>query len=280
MTGRVEGKVAFISGAARGQGRSHAIRLAEEGADIIAVDICEPIPGVPYALATEDEFAQTVALVEKAGGRIVAVKADVRDTEQLASAVDKGVQQFGRLDIVCANAGITGSYSPAPTVTERVQLFEQVVNVNLSGVYRTIEVCKQHLIDNAPGGVVIITSSLAGLRALGAGGGYTEAKHGLVGMMRAYAHELAPHLIRVNSIHPTNVNTPMIVNETTRKAFRPDLEDPTDQDVEAALTWLNLMPVPFVEVDDISNAVLFLASDEARYITGVALPVDAGAAIK
>jgi (+)-trans-carveol dehydrogenase len=280
MTGRIEGKVAFISGAARGQGRSHAIRLAEEGADIIAVDICEPIQGVPYALATEDEFAQTVALVEKAGGRIVAVKADVRDTEQLASAVEKGVQHFGRLDIVCANAGITGSYAAAPTVTERVQLFEQVVNVNLSGVYRTIEVCKQHLIGGARGGVVIITSSLAGLRALGAGGGYTEAKHGLVGMMRSYAHELAPHLIRVNSIHPSNVNTPMIVNEFTRKAFRPDLENPTDQDVGAALMWLNLMPVPFVEVEDISNAVLFLASDEARYITGVALPVDAGAAIK
>jgi SDR family mycofactocin-dependent oxidoreductase len=280
MTGRVQGKVAFISGAARGQGRSHAIRLAEEGADIIAVDVCESIPGVPYPLATEDEFAQTVSLVEKAGGRIVAVKADVRHTDQLASAVEQGVREFGRLDIVIANAGITGPYSAAPSVAERVQLFEQVVNINLSGVYRTVEVCKQHLIDSAPGGVVILTSSLAGLRALGAGGGYTEAKHGLVGMMRSYAHELAPHMIRVNSIHPSNVNTPMIVNEATRKAFRPDLENPTDQDVEAALMWLNLMPVPFVEANDISNAVLFLASDEARYITGVALPVDAGAAIK
>ena len=280
MAGRVDGKVAFITGAARGQGRSHAVRLAEEGADIIAVDICEDIPGVPYGLATEADLAATVKLVEGLGRRIVASRADVRDVDELAAAVEKGVAQFGRLDIVCANAGITGPYAANPSVRERVKAFDQVIDVNLNGVFRTVEVSKPHLIENAPGGSVIITSSLGGLRALGAGHGYVEAKHGLLGLMRGYATELAPHMVRVNSVHPTNVNTPMILNEATRKAFRPDLENPTDEDILAALEYLNLLPVPYIEAIDISNAIVFLASDEARYITGVALPVDAGALIK
>ncbi|MDQ0382756.1 mycofactocin-coupled SDR family oxidoreductase [Amycolatopsis thermophila] len=281
MAGRVEGKVAFITGAARGQGRSHAVRLAAEGADIVAVDICAQIDGVPYPLATEADLAKTVRQVEELGRRIVAVQADVRDTASLAAAVTEGLAELGHIDIVCANAGITGPIGePISDVNERVRLFEQVVDINLTGVYRTIELTKQPLIDNGPGGSVIITSSLAGLRALGAGGGYTEAKHGLVGMVRAYAHELAPHHIRVNSIHPSNVRTPMIVNDATVRAFRPDLKNPTLDEAAAALQTLNLMPVPYLEPEDISNAVLFLASDESRYITGIALPVDAGGAIK
>jgi (+)-trans-carveol dehydrogenase len=280
MAGRVAGKVAFITGAARGQGRSHAVRLAEEGADIIAVDICADIDGVPYPLATEDDLNETVALVEKLGRRIVARQADVRDATQLAAAVDEGVNEFGHLDIVLANAGITGPYGSAPGLAERLTAFDEVIDVNLGGVYRTIEVSKQHLIESGPGGSVVITSSLAGLKPLGAGGGYTESKHGVVGMMRSYAHEFAPHLIRANSVHPTNVNTPMIINETARKTFRPDLENPTDSDLEAALAYLNLLPVSIIQAIDISNAVLFLVSDEARYITGVTLPVDAGALIK
>jgi len=169
--GRVQGKVAFITSAGRGQGRSHAIRVAEEGADIIATDICGPIQGVPYELATSDDLEVTVKAVESPGRRIVARPADVRRVEQLEAAVADGVAELGRLDIVCANAGITGAYEPAPELARRVEMFEMVVDVNLTGVFRTVEVCKQSLIDSGPGGSIVITSSLAGLRALGAGGG-------------------------------------------------------------------------------------------------------------
>lgn len=282
MTGRVEGKVAFITGAARGQGRAHAIRLAEEGADIIAVDICEDIPGLTYPMGTAEELEETVAAVEALDRRIVARKADVRDAASLAAAVEAGVVQFGRLDIVVANAGIvvTVADPAAQTLAERVENFEKVADINLTGVFNTVEAAREALLASGEGGSVILTSSLAGLKALGAGGGYTEAKHGVVGMMRSYAHEFAPHMIRVNSVHPTNVKTPMVMNEAIYRAFRPDLENPSAEDAAAALSFLNLLPIPFVEAEDIANAVLFLASDEARYITGVTLPVDAGAAVK
>lgn len=278
--GRVTGKVAFITGAARGQGRAHAVRLAEEGADIIAVDLCAQIEGVPYPLATAADLEETVKEVEALDRRIIARVADVRDLDQLTAAVTEGVAELGRLDIVCANAGITGSYAQSTDIAQRVAQFDLVADVNLTGVFRTVEATKQALIDSGDGGSIILTSSLAGLRALPAGGGYTASKHGLVGMMRAYAHELAPHMIRVNSIHPTNVATPMILNEATARAFRPDLENPGEEDMKEALSFLNLLPIPYVEARDMSNAVLWLASDEARYVTGVTLPVDAGAAIK
>ncbi|MBL7496632.1 mycofactocin-coupled SDR family oxidoreductase [Frankia sp. CNm7] len=278
--GRVEGKVALITGAARGQGRSHAIALAREGADIIAVDLFEQIDEVPYPMAVKEDLATTVREVEALGRRIVAREADVRDLEALAAVVGEGVAELGRLDIVCANAGITGPYAPAASAADRVRIFRAVVDVNLTGVYITIEASKQAIIDGGNGGSIIITSSLAGLRTLGAGGGYTEAKHGLVGLMRGAAHELAPHLIRVNSIHPSNVATPMIINEMAFRTIRPDKEAPTQDDLGEVLGLMNLMPVPFLESSDISNAVLFLASDESRYITGVTLPLDAGAAIK
>jgi (+)-trans-carveol dehydrogenase len=276
MGGRVEGKVAFITGAARGQGRNHAIRLAEEGADIIAVDICAQIEGVNYPMSTPADLKETVRLVEAAGRRIIATEADVRDADAIKAAVDNGVAEFGRLDIVLANAGIVST----DFETSRITAFRNVLDVNLTGVFTTIEATRQHLIDGGRGGSIVITSSLAGLRALGAGGGYTESKHGLVGLMRATAVELAPHLIRVNSLHPTSVLTPMIDNENLFKLFRPDLEHPTLADAEPGLATLNLMPVAYVETSDITNAVLFLVSDEGRYITGVALPIDAGGAIK
>ena len=278
--GRVEGKVALITGAARGQGRSHALRLAREGADIIAVDLCGQIDDAPYPMATKDDLATTVREVEALDRRIVARAADIRDVEALATVVAEGLDLLGRLDIVCANAGITGSYVPAIGLADRAREFRTVVDVNLTGTFLTIEACKQALIDGGRGGSIIITSSLAGLRALGAGGGYTESKHGLVGLMRAAAHELAPHRIRVNSIHPSTVDTPMIANDATFRMIRPDKETPTKDDLGEVFGLLNLMPVPFLESSDISDAVLFLASEESRYITGVALPVDAGAAIK
>jgi (+)-trans-carveol dehydrogenase len=280
MSGRVQGKVAFITGAARGQGRSHALRLAAEGADIIALDICEQIQGVPYEMATDDDLAETVRGVEALGRHIVARKADVRNFHELSAVVAEGLSAFGRLDIVCANAGITGPFGVEESAAERPNSFSRVLDVNLTGAFITVEASKQALIDTGSGGSIILISSLAGLRAIGGSTGYIESKHGLVGMMRSYAHELAPHMIRVNSIHPTNVNTLMIINEPFRKVFRPDLEDPSPHDVNDALMALNLLAIPYVEPVDISNAVLFLASEEARYITGVPLPVDAGAAIK
>jgi (+)-trans-carveol dehydrogenase len=274
--GKLDGKVAFITGAARGQGRSHAVRLAEEGADIIAVDICEHIEGVDYPMSTREDLKETVRLVEATDRRIIATVADVRDFDAIKAAVDNGVAEFGRLDIVLANAGIVSTDFTTPRMTA----FRNVVDVNLTGVFVTIEATRQHLIDGGRGGAIVITSSLAGLRALGAGGGYTEAKHGLVGLMRGAATELAPYLIRVNSVHPTSVLTPMIDNPNFFKLFRPDLEHPTLADAEPGLMTLNLMPVPYVETSDISEAVLFLVSDSGRYITGITLPIDAGGAIK
>jgi SDR family mycofactocin-dependent oxidoreductase len=276
--GRVEGKVAFITGAARGQGRSHAIRLAEEGADIIAVDVCEDIAGVPYVGATEEDLAQTVKAVEALDRRIVATKADVRDLDQLRAAVDDGVAQLGRLDIVSANAGIGAFPHPVQEIHE--DIWADVIDINLTGVWRTTTVATPHLIAGNRGGSIILTSSAAGLQAYPNVAQYVSAKHGVVGLMRTLALELAPHMIRVNSIHPTQVDTPMIMNEATYGMFRPDLERATREDFEPASQAMNALPIPWVEAVDISNALLFLASDEARYITGVALPVDAGCLVK
>jgi SDR family mycofactocin-dependent oxidoreductase len=276
--GRVEGKVAFITGAARGQGRSHAIRLAEEGADIIAVDVCEDIAGVPYVGATEEDLAQTVKAVEGLDRRIVATKADVRDLDQLRAAVDDGVAQLGRLDIVSANAGIGAFPHPVQEIPE--DIWADVIDINLTGVWRTTTVATPHLIAGNRGGSIILTSSAAGLQAYPNVAQYVSAKHGVVGLMRTLALELAPHMIRVNSIHPTQVDTPMIMNEATYGMFRPDLERATREDFEPASQAMNALPIPWVEAVDISNALLFLASDEARYITGVALPVDAGCLVK
>jgi (+)-trans-carveol dehydrogenase len=275
--GRVEGKVAFITGAARGQGRSHAIRLAEEGADIIAVDIASQVDSVPYPMSTPEDLAETVKQVEALDRRIVATQADVRDYQTLKQALDNGVAELGRLDIVCANAGIV-SFGVSHELPE--ETWQDMIDINLTGVWHTCKAATQHLIDGGQGGSIIITSSLAGLMALGNLAHYNSAKHGLVGLMRTLANELAPHFIRVNSLHPTSVDTEMIQNDATYKLFRPDLENPTREDALDAFGMANLLPIPWVEARDISNAVLFLASDEGRYITGVTLPVDAGGLIK
>ncbi|MDO8383484.1 MAG: mycofactocin-coupled SDR family oxidoreductase [Microbacterium sp.] len=275
--GRVEGKVAFITGAARGQGRSHAVRLAQEGADIIAVDVLEEIPGAPYGPATEEDLAETVAQVEALDRRIVARKADVRDQSGLNAALEAGVAELGRLDIVCANAGISTSMAPAQDLSEEIWL--DMIDVNLNGVWRTCKAAIPHL-KAAGGGSMILTSSDAGLFAFPNIAHYVSAKHGVVGLMRTLALELAPDMIRVNSVHPTVVDTPMVNNEATFRLFRPDIENPGVEDFKAAATMINALPIPWVEAVDISNAVLWLASDEARYVTGVALPVDAGANAK
>ena len=276
--GRVEGKVAFITGAARGQGRSHAIRLAQEGADIIAIDICEDVDGTPYKGATEADLAETVRQVEALDRRIVATKADVRDFAALKAAVDDGVAQLGRLDIVSANAGILTSPSKAEDFSD--ETWNTMIDVNLSGVWHTAKAAIPHLKAGGNGGSIILTSSEAGLRGYANAGHYVSAKHGVVGLMRTLALELANDMIRVNSIHPTQVDTDMIQNEATYRLFRPDLEHPTREDFAPASQSVNALPIPWVEAVDISNALLFLASDEARFVTGVMLPVDAGCFLK
>jgi (+)-trans-carveol dehydrogenase len=277
MPGRLEGKVAFVTGAARGQGRSHAIRLAQEGADIIAIDICAPIDSVPYELATPDDLAETAKEVEALDRRIVATEADVRDYGAVKAALDTGVAEFGRLDVVSANAGIV-SYGESAELEE--QTWQDMIATNLTGVWHTAKAAIPHLIAGGRGGSVVLTSSTAGLMPLPGLAHYVSAKHGVVGLMRTLAVELAPHLIRVNSVHPTTVNTPMVDNEQTRQLFLGGAAEPSDEAFAAAIGTLNLLPVPWVEAVDVSNAVLFLASDEARYVTGVTLPVDAGSTIK
>jgi SDR family mycofactocin-dependent oxidoreductase len=277
MTGRVEGKVAFITGAARGQGRSHAVRLAQEGADIIAVDLCAQVGSVPYPMATPEDLANTVKEVEALDRRIVAARADVRDYAGLKQPLDDGVAQLGRLDIVCSNAGIF-SIGAAAELDETT--WQDVIDINLTGMWHTCKAAIPHLIAGGRGGSIVITSSDAGLKAYQNVAHYVSAKHGVVGLMRTLALELAPHLIRVNSLHPSTVNTDMVQNEATYRLFRPDMQNPGPQELAQAGVSINALPIPWLEPVDISNAVLFLASDEARYITGVTLPVDAGFLVK
>jgi SDR family mycofactocin-dependent oxidoreductase len=263
----LSGKVAFITGAARGQGRAHAVKLASEGADIIAVDLCGQIASVPYPMATADDLAATVKLVEDTGARIVASKGDVRDNASLTSALQAGLNEFGRLDIVVANAGIAPMQAGADG-------WRDVIDVNLTGVHHTVEVATPTMIEQARGGSIVLISSAAGLAGIGSADagaiGYTAAKHGIVGLMRVYANLLAPHNIRVNSIHPAAVDTPMINNEFIRDWLAQMTESDAPPDMG------NLLPVQVVQPEDIANALAWLVSDAARYVTGVTLPVDAG----
>jgi SDR family mycofactocin-dependent oxidoreductase len=269
--GRLTGKVAFITGIARGQGRSHAIKLAEEGASIIGVDLCSQMDSVGYAMSTPDDLAETVKLVEERDARIVATQGDVRDRGALTAAVEAGVAELGRLDIVLANAGIIPGFGDRKNTSSD---FEDVVDVNLTGVFNTIEAALPTLVAQGQGGSIVLTSSVAGLHGRlnlqGNAGlmGYVAAKHGVVALMRSYAHMLAPQNIRVNSVHPTGVNSPMIVN--------PEFAALAEEHPVELSRLANAMPVEMVEPIDISNAIAWLCSDEARYVTGVTLPVDAG----
>lgn len=277
MTNRFEGKVAFITGAARGQGRSHAVRFAEEGADIIAVDVCAQLDSVDYPMATPEDLNETINLVEKTGRRIVAEQADVRDFERLKAVVDKGVGELGRLDFVLANAGIGPVFGESSL---QLGAYLDAIDVMLNGAYFTVEAALPALLAHGDGGAIVITSSAAGLKSVGpgfntkshGGAGYTAAKHGVVGLMRYYATTLAEKNIRVNSVHPTGVATPMIENEQVAQYIA---EHP---DFGAVLQ--NLLPVPVVESSDVSEALMYLCGQSGRYITGVTLPVDAGLTIK
>ncbi|HVQ97812.1 MAG TPA: mycofactocin-coupled SDR family oxidoreductase [Mycobacterium sp.] len=279
MSGRVAGKVAFITGAARGQGRSHAVRLAQEGADIIAVDICGPVSNnTRIPPSTPDDLAETADLVKALDRRIVTAEVDVRDFAALQAAVDSGVEQLGRLDIIVANAGIGNGGRTLDKTSE--DDWQEMIDVNLSGVWKSVKAGVPHVLSGNRGGSIILTSSVGGLKAYPHTGQYCAAKHGVVGLMRTFAVELGPHFIRVNSIHPTNVNTPLFMNDATMKLFRPDLKNPGPDDLAVAAKFMHVLPIGWVEPVDISNAVLFLASDESRYVTGVTLTVDAGSMLK
>lgn len=267
--GKLEGKVAFITGAARGQGRSHALRLAQEGADIIAVDIAAQIDSVPYPMSTPDDLAETVSQIEALDRRIVAVQADVRDPAALKAAAEKGIAELGPVDIILGNAGI----APQGTTTDSDVAFRDVVEVNLFGVHNAVMAAVPSMIEAGKGGAIVLTSSTQGISGAGGDGtgattGYAASKHGVVGLMHTYANWLAQYSIRVNTVHPTGVNTPMVVNDAMQAFLA------ANPGMGAAMQ--NLLPVPMIEALDVSNAIAWLVSDDARYITGVTLPVDAG----
>ncbi|WP_024440576.1 MULTISPECIES: mycofactocin-coupled SDR family oxidoreductase [unclassified Mycobacterium] len=270
--GSLDGKVAFITGAARGQGRSHAVRLASEGANIIGVDICADIAANGYPMASRDELDETVTLVEAAGGKMLATVADVRDFYALKSAVDAGVEQFGRLDIVCANAGIAPTAFRETSIEEDLDMWTAVIDVNLVGSFHTAKAAIPHLIAGERGGAIVFTSSTAGLKGFGGsqggGLGYAASKHGIVGLMRTLANALAPYSIRVNTVHPTAVNTMMATN--------PQMTAFLEAYPDGGPHLQNPMPVGMLEPEDISAAIAYLVSDAAQYVTGVTFPVDAG----
>jgi SDR family mycofactocin-dependent oxidoreductase len=279
MAGRVEGKVAFITGVARGQGRSHAIRLAEEGADIIGIDVPGPIDNITYPTATQEDLDETINLVEKIGRKIVARPADVRVKQAVKAVVDEGVAELGRLDIVVANAGIC-PLGPLPE-----QTYLDVIDVDFVGVLNAFGVSLPHLKNGAS---LMATGSVAGLvpgtvdnPTTGPGGaGYSYSKRAIAQLVREFAIVLAPRMIRVNAIHPTNCDTMLLHNDPMYKIFRPDLENPTAEDAAIAFPAMQAMPIPFIDPIDVSHAVLFLASDESRYVTGLQLRVDAGSVPK
>ncbi|NMO00138.1 mycofactocin-coupled SDR family oxidoreductase [Gordonia sp. TBRC 11910] len=276
--GKLTGQVAFITGAARGQGRAHAVKLASEGADIIAVDRCADVETARYPMATEADLAETVRLVEATGRTVAASIADTRDLDALQNAVDAGVQRFGRLDIAVANAGIAA----APTMSWDLapEAFREMMDINVTGVWQTTKVAIPHILAGGRGGSVILVSSMAGLRGVPGIVHYASAKHAVAGMAKSIANEVGWANIRVNSIHPGNVRTTMIDNEPMVRGFRPDLDDPVLDDTAEIMQKLNLLPLPWVEAEAIADAVLYLVADTGRGITGAALPVDLGTSAK
>jgi SDR family mycofactocin-dependent oxidoreductase len=273
---RFENKVALVTGAARGQGRSHALRLASEGAAVIALDLVSEIDTVQYAPATAADLDQTVAEIESVGGSVIPIAADVRERGSLEAKVADGAESLGGLDVVVANAGIISYRRTALDLTE--QDWKDVIDVDLTGVWNTCRAALPAMIDR--GGSIVIISSMAGLKGYPGVAHYTAAKHGVLGLARSLAVEFGPRKIRVNTIHPTTVDTEMIRAVEMFRMFRPDLDTPEFEDMAAVAGSMHVLDGPWVESEDVSNCVAFLASDEARALTGVALPVDLGAAIK
>ena len=277
MAGQFDGRVAFITGAARGQGRSHAVRFAEEGADIIAFDLCDQLDSVAYPMPTREDLDETVNLVEKTGRRIVAEQGDVRDFERLKTVVADGVAELGRLDFVLANAGI---FPAAGEQRLDIAAFVDAVDVNMKGVYFTIEAALPAILTHGDGGVIVITSSAAGFKSVSTtfdsmshgSAGYTAAKHGVIGVMRHYATSLAEKNIRVNSVHPGGVATPMIINEAMGRLIGDDPEFGKAQQPKLSM--------PPMEPEVITDMMVYLCGASGRYLTGVALPMDGGLTLK
>ena len=270
--GQMEHGVALITGAARGQGRSHALRLAGEGADIIAIDICSPVPLIAYPLGTADDLAETVHEVEKLGRRCVSFEADARDAARMREVVAQGVGELGRLDTVVVNHGIS-----IPTSVEddaANDAWNTVIDTNLSAVWRTITATVPHLREH--GGSILVTASAAGLIGMYGNPAYVAAKHGIIGLVKALAADLARYWIRVNAICSGNVPTTLLLNEDTLAAFFPDNPGAQYSDLDFPLSAMNLLATPWVETKAVSDAVLYLAAESGKYITGIALPVDAG----
>ena len=277
--GLLDGKVAFVTGAARGQGRSHAVRLAQEGADIIAIDACTTLDWLSYPLATEADLAQTVKDVEALDRRIIAAKADIRDLAGVQGVLDEGVAALGgRLDIVAANAAVISW--PQDLWAIDVTEFRELIDVTLTGTFITLKAAVPHMIAAGNGGSIVLTSSGAAITAGKGLGDYKAAKNGVLALKDTLAYELAEHFIRVNAICPTAVDTPMIHNDSLHRAFRPDLANPGRDDVKDGFAEMNLLPIPWVDPVDVSNAIVWLCSDAARYVTGITLPVDAGNHLK
>jgi SDR family mycofactocin-dependent oxidoreductase len=280
MSAPLAGKVALVTGAARGQGRSHALRLAKDGAAIIAVDLCEQMETVNdyYAMATPEDLQETVRQVEALGGRIHAAQVDVRDIDALTTAVDAGVTALGGVNIVVANAGIFTFGSETHLVT--ADEWQELMDVNVKGVWHTYKAAAPHLLAAGDGGSVIIIASLAGFKGIANVAAYTTTKHAIVGLMKVLANELGPQGIRVNTIHPNSIDTDMVKNTRTFKLFRPDLDDPKAEDAEAAFAGLNPMGKAWIESEHVSNAVAWLAGPESYYVSGGQIPVDGGASVQ
>lgn len=273
-------RTVLITGAARGQGRSHAVRFGELEDHLVLVDACTPSPAVDYAMPTQDDLEETAELVKAAGGRATVHVVDVRDAVGLNAAVDEAVELFGPVEVVVANAGL----APRPTGLLDCSLedWQEVIDVNLSGVFHTMRAGLRSMVAAGRGGSVVLVSSIMGLRSLGGIPAYVASKHAVTGLMRTAAYELGPRGIRVNSVHPGNVRTPMVVNDSLKAMFRPDLPpaEVGDEILEQAMRPMNLLPAGWCEAEDVTEAVVFLCSNAARAITGVALPVDLGATLK
>ncbi|KAA9156342.1 mycofactocin-coupled SDR family oxidoreductase [Amycolatopsis acidicola] len=274
---RVAHKVALVTGAAKGMGRSHCVRLAEEGADIVALDHCTQEEGVQYPMGTPEDLAETAALVEKQGRRVVTVRADIRDLGALEKAVGDAKETLGSLDIVVANAGIS-TLGAAWELTP--QQWQAVLDTNLTGTWNTVKATVPAMIAQGGGGSVVLVSSVAGIKGFGGMGHYSASKAGIIGLMQTLAQELGPHAIRVNTVNPGLINTDMSMNKALISQFLPDNPNPSTEDIAGAYAGLTILPNPWLEPVDVSNAVLWLASDEARYITGISVPVDGGQLVR
>ncbi|MDF3306219.1 mycofactocin-coupled SDR family oxidoreductase [Rhodococcus sp. T2V] len=275
--GQLDGKVVFITGVARGQGRSHALTLAREGANIIGLDLCRKLGSTAYPGATDEDLQETVRLIKETGQEIVVTQADVRDFDQVKAAFDAGIERFGRVDIVLPNAGIC---SGGLTWELGEDEWREMIDINLTGVWHAIKAAVPTMIEQGEGGSVVFTGSTEALKGAANISSYSASKHGVTGLMTSLARELGEYNIRVNSVNPTCVDTNMINNDFVYGLFRPDLEKPTRADVEGAFTGTHILPVPWIEPKDVSEAILYLVSDAGRYITATALPIDAGFIIK